>query len=137
MRRAMSGVVPSEAASASDEALGAIADIELKRQEMEKVAGLAASCGSALRQLHELLDREKEALQLRGPDARHAANVDAVTTEIERVKRLVVITAQGHPTGNTDRAGLRQALRQKSWQNARRNPARNKGRRTMGRTGGR
>jgi len=122
---------------ATDEVIDAIAGIEMQRQVMEKEAGLQASCSSALRKLHELLDHEKEALQLHGAGTGHPANVEAVTIEIERVRRLAVITGQGHPSRNADPAGLRQVSRQKSWQNAPRNPARNKGRRTMGRAGGR
>jgi hypothetical protein len=132
------GIIPTTAVPvATDEAIDAIADIEMQRRETEKEAGLAASCSSALRKLHELLDREKEVLQLHGAVAGHPANVDAVMVEIERVKRLAVVTGQGHPSRNADRAGLRQESRQKSWHNAPRNPARNKGRRTMGRAGGR
>ena len=69
MRNAMSGADPSETASATDEVIDAIADIELQRKAMEKDSSIAASCSSALRRLHELLDREKEALQLSGPEA--------------------------------------------------------------------
>jgi len=137
MTRAITGALPPAAAAASHETLSAIADIESKRQDLEKDAGLAASCGAALRQLHELLEREREASQLSGPDSGHPANVRALSTEIERVKKLAAITAQGHPAGYADAAGLRQRSRQKSWQNAQRSPARNKGRRTMGRAGGR
>jgi len=133
----MSGADPSETASASYEVIDAIAGIEMKRRETEKEAGLAASCSSALRKLRELLDREKEALQLRGAGTGHPANVDAVMIEVERVKRLAVIKVQGPAPRNADPAGLRRVSRQKSWQNAPRNPARNKGRRTMGRAGGR
>ena len=106
-----------------------IADIEMQRQAMVKEAGLAAACSSALRKLHELLDREKEALRLRGPAAGHPQNVEAVTTEIERVKQLTVAKSEG------SRAYI--GLRKASWRNAHRVPARNKGRRTMGRAGGR
>lgn len=109
-----------------------IADIEMQRQAMEKEAGLAASRSSALRKLHELLDHEKEALQLRGPDAGHLENVEAVTIEIERVKGLSVTTSQG-PAPRSAYPGQQKA----SWRNAHRSPARNKGRRTMGRAGGR
>ncbi len=137
MSHALSGADPSETASASDEAIDAIADIEMQRREMEKEAGLAASCSSALRKLHELLEREKAALQLHGAGTGHPANVDAVAIEIDRVKRLAVIKVQGPAHRNADPAGLRQESRQKSWQNAQRSPARNKGRRTMGRAGGR
>ena len=132
MRNAMSGADPSVTASASDEVIDAIADIETQRQAMEKEGGLAASCSSALRRLHELLDREKEALQLHNPDARHPENVEAVAIEIERVKGLSVITSQ-RPAARSTYPGQRNV----AWRNAPRNPARNKGRRTMGRAGGR
>ena len=137
MSNAMSGVAPSDMAAASDEAIDAIAGIEMQRQVMEKEAGLQASCSSALRKLHELLESEKAALQLQDAGTGLPANVDAVTVEIERVKRLATNSGQGHPSRNADRAGLRQESRQKSWHNAPRNPGRNRGRRTMGRAGGR
>jgi len=130
------GIIPATEAPASDEVLDRIAGIELHRRAIEKDAGLVAACSSALRKLHELLEREKEALQLHGADAGNQASIDAVMIEVDRVKKLAVATGQGPPHRNTDRAGLRQESRQKSWQNAPRNPARNKGRRTMGRTGG-
>ena len=131
------GIIPTaEAPPATDDVIDAIADIEMKRRETEKEAGLAMSCSSALRKLHELLEHEKEALQLHSAGTAHPANVDAVTIEIERVKQLAVVTSQGHPSRNADSAGLRQVSRQKSWHNAPRNPPRNKGRRTMGRAGG-
>jgi hypothetical protein len=130
-------IVPTTDVSASDEVIGTIADIEKKRREMEHEAGLAVSCSSALRKLHELLENEKESLRLHGADAGHRANVDAVMLEVERVKKLAVIKVQGPPHRNADPAGRRQESRQKSWQNTQRNPGRNKGRRTMGRAGGR
>jgi bacterioferritin-associated ferredoxin len=119
-------------ASVSDEMRDMIADGEAQRQAMEKEAGLAAACGSALRKLHELLDREKEALQLRGPAAGHPGNVEAVMIEIERVKQLNVAKSQS-PARKGGYSGPRKA----SWRDARHSPARNKGRRTMGRGGGR
>jgi hypothetical protein len=122
---------------ATDEVLDKIASIEAERQAMEKVAGLRASCSAALRKLHELLEYEQKTLQLHGAGTGHPANVDAVTNEVERVKRLAVIKVLGPPHRNADPAGRRQESRQKSWQNAQRNPGRNKGRRTMGRAGGR
>jgi predicted TIM-barrel enzyme len=128
----LSGARPLGTNPATDEVIDVIADIEVQRRAMEKEAGLAAASSSALRKLHELLDREKEALQLRGPATGHQGNVEAVTTEIERVKRLTVVRGQG-PTRNAAYTGLRKA----SWRNAHRSPARNKGRRTMGRAGGR
>lgn len=65
-------------------------------------------------------------------DAGNPRNVEAVTTEIERVKQLTVVASQG-PSARNAYAWHRKA----SWQDARRSPARNKGRRTMGRAGGR
>src|SRR5690242_19250269 len=116
------GIIPTTAVpAATDEVIDAIADIEMRRREMEKEAGLAASCSSALRKLHELLDREKEILRLHGAGAGHPANVDAVMIESERVKRLAVVTGHSHPSRNADRAGLRQESRQKTWHNAPRN----------------
>ena len=131
--RGNSGAHPLGTIPATDEVIDMIADIEMQRQEMEKKAGLAASCSSALRRLQELLDREMEALQRSGPDARHPENVEAVTTEIKRVKGLAVITSQG-PAPKSAYPWQRKM----SWKNdAPRGPARNKGRRTMGRAGGR
>jgi hypothetical protein len=123
---------PAGTTPATDEVIDAIAEIESQRQAMEKEAGLAASCSSALRKLHELLDREKEALQLRGPDAGHPENVEAVAVEIERVKAMTASTSPG-PAPRGEYPGQRKA----TWRNAHRSPARNKGRRTMGRAGGR
>jgi bacterioferritin-associated ferredoxin len=117
---------------ATDEVIDAIAEIESQRQAMQKEAGFAASCSSALRRLHELLDHEKEALQLHGPDARHPENVEAVAIEIERVKGLSVIASQ-RPAARSAYPGQRNV----AWRNAPRSPARNRGRRTMGRAGGR
>jgi hypothetical protein len=118
---------------ATDEVIQMIADIEAQRQAMEKEAGLAAACSSALRRLHELLDRERETLQLRGAATGHQGNVEAVTIEIERVKRLTVVTSQGPAA----RKGAHSGEQKTSWRNAHRSPPRNKGRRTMGRAGGR
>lgn len=79
----------------------------------------------------EVLDMT-EALQLCGPGAAHAGNVEAVTIEIERAKALSDSPSQGPPA----RAAYpRQRI--VAWRNAQRSPARNKGRRTMGRSGGR
>jgi hypothetical protein len=110
----------------TDDVIDLIAGIEMHRQKIEKDSGLAAACNEALRQLHELLDREREALQARGPDARHSANIEAVTIEIKRVKKLL---------GNTRRDAISGVPRpgQVSLQSAARNFPRDKGRRTMGR----
>jgi hypothetical protein len=110
-----------------------IAIIEKQRLDMQQSAGLAASCNSALRKLHELLEREKDALQLRGPEAGDPDKVDAVMKELDRVKQLAVGTARA-PSGNKGFLAPRKA----SWKGIeRRGAGRNKGRRTMGRAGGR
>lgn len=131
MRDAPRGRSTSDTPPASAEVIDAIAEIEMRRRLAEKEAGRAASCSSALRKLHELLDLEKEALQL-GGEAGNPRNVAAVVTEIERVKELAVVRAPG-PGGRTPYP----AAGKSRWQDARRAPARNKGRRTMGRAGGR
>ena len=126
------GTIPATGIPATGEVIGAIADIEMQRQVTEKRAGLRASCSSALRRLHEILGREREALRQRGPEAGHPQNVEAVAAEIERVKALAVVKLQG-PASQS--AHPRQG--KESWQDAQRNPGRNKGRRTMGRASGR
>jgi hypothetical protein len=131
MSNAISGTDAAQAASASDEVIDEIAEIEMRRREAEKEAGLAASCSSALRKLHELLDRETETRRQSG-GAGQPGNVEAVAAEIERLKTRAPATGQG--------PAARSAFPERkktSWQDARRNPARNKGRRTMGRAGGR
>ena len=117
---------------ATDEVIDIIANIEMQRQEMEKQAGFAAACSGALRKLHELLDREKKALQLHGPSTAYPANIEAVTIEIKRVKKLAGITSQGSIPKSAP-----PKQRQVSRQNEPRNPTRNRGRRTMGRSSGR
>ena len=115
----------------SDEVMDAIAQIELHRQDMEKEAGVAAACNEALRKLHELLEREREALQLHGAGARHAAHIEFLAAEIERVK---------------SRAGAGGGMKAKHIGPRPRNPVRpgpphnlprNKRRRTTGRSRGR
>jgi hypothetical protein len=131
MSNAMPGTDAAVAASASDEVIDEIAEIEMRRREAEKEAGLAASCSSALRKLHELLDRETETRRQSG-GAGLPGNVEAVAAEIERLKKRAPATGQG--------PAARSAFPERkktSWQDARRNPGRNKGRRTMGRAGGR
>ena len=119
--------------TASDEVTDMIAHIEMHRQEKQKEAGLAAACNEALRKLHELLDHERAALQLQVPGTAHTANVEAVTLEIERVKRLADATGQRSPAKNARHWQQKQTSRP----GGPRNPARNKGRRTMGRRGDR
>lgn len=110
----------------------AIAYIERHRQAMEKEVNAAVACNEALRRLHELLEREHEALQSLGAGGGHAANVEAVKAEIERVKSLAgtagkgVMPKHGRPQTQKHVGPSRPH-----------NPPRNKGRRTMGRTSGR
>lgn len=132
MRDAPRGRSPSDTPSASAEVIDAVAEIEARRREAEKEAGLPGSCASALRKLHELLELEKESSQLSGPEAGNPGNVDAVETEIARVKGLALVTAAG-PAGRSPYPPGRKV----TWRNAHRSPSRNKGRRTMGRAGGR
>jgi len=120
-------------ARVSDEVVDAIAQIELHRQEMQKETGPAAASNEALRKLHELLERERHALQLPGPDAGHPANIEAVTSAIEKVKRLAGGGIQGAGRGQ----GHGQTQKRMSRPSAPHNPHRNKGRRTMGRRGDR
>ena len=114
------------------EVTSAIAYIERHRQAMEKEGSAAAACNEALRRLHELLDREHEALQSRGAGGGHGVNIEAVTAEIERVKRLAgtagkgVMPKHGRPQTQKHVGPSRPH-----------NAPRNKGRRTMGRTSGR
>ena len=114
------------------EVTGAIAQIEAHRQAMAKESSAAAACNVALRKLHEILEREREALQLRGPDDGHAANVEAVTTEIERVKQLAGAVGKGV----VPKHGPPQAQKHVGPSQPHNTP-RNKARRTMGRTSGR
>ncbi len=82
----------------SDDVIDAIAYIELHRQDMAREAGVAAACNEALRKLHALLEREREAS--RGPGERHAEHIEALANEIERVKKLAGAAAkpkQGRP----------------------------------------
>lgn len=117
---------------ASDEVTDGIAAIEMHRQGTEKESGLAAACSEALKKLHDLLAQEKEALQLQGPDAVSAVNVEAVEHEIQRVQAMAGIKGQG-PMSKSARPRERQMPRSEKSHNA----PRNRGRRTMGRAGGR
>ena len=126
------GILPTTEVPATDGMIDAIAEIEMQRQETEKRAGFATSCGSALHRLNELLDHESEALALRGPDAEYPGNVEALKLEMVRVKALGAPKAQ-----DLLPRYVRAEQRPVSWHNAPRNPPRNKGRRTMGRAGGR
>ena len=74
--------------TASDDVIDLITGIEKHRRESEKEADHALACNEALRKLHGLLEREREALQSHGAGTRHAANVEAVKVAIEKIKTL-------------------------------------------------
>jgi hypothetical protein len=75
--------------TATDDVLRSIASVEMLRREIETASSLPASCNEALRKLYQLLDREREALQIHGTGTRrHSANIETVTLEIARVKIL-------------------------------------------------
>lgn len=129
----------------SDEVLDAIAHIEMHRQVAEKETGLASACSEALRKLHELLELERAALQLASPDVGHSANLNAITNEINKVKKL-------SGAGGSDRPKQKQEQRRSGGggggggnggqqpqpsgpRKGGPNQPRNKGRRTMGRRG--
>jgi len=118
---------------ASDEVTDDIAAIEMHRQGTEKESGLAAACSEALRKLHVLLEQEKAALQLHGPETVHAINVEAVANEIKRVQSMAGIKGQGAMPRNARPPRGQQLPRPEKTHNA----PRNRGRRTMGRSGGR
>ena len=117
----------------TDEVVDAIARIDMHRQEMQKETGAAAAGNEALRRLHELLESERQALQAHGPGAGHPANIEAVTAEIDRVKKLTGGGKQGAVRGHA----YGQRRKRISGPSAPHNPPRNKGRRTMGRRGDR
>ena len=122
---------PLNAGMATDEVTDQIALIEMYRQETQKEAGLAVACSDALRKLHELLEREQQALQQNDPDGEHAANIEAVTRQIQRTKNF----ANGGGQGNSRRVHSQQ--QRSALPDTARNPGRNKGRRAMGRRGAR
>lgn len=111
---------------------GAIDRIELHRQAMAKEASVAAACNEALRRLHEILERERAALQLHGAADGHEENVGALTGEIERVKQLAGAAGKGVPP----KRGFPQAQKRVGPAQPHNTPQA-KLRRTMGRTSGR
>ncbi|HVC12415.1 MAG TPA: hypothetical protein VNE59_12305 [Burkholderiales bacterium] len=115
-------------APATDEVIDLIAGIEMHRQEAAKELDPVAACHEALRKLHELLERERNALQSHVPGSGHAANIEALTADIARVKQLAGETSQPAGSGNPRPARHQLSLRA----GARRFP-RSRGRRTMGR----
>jgi hypothetical protein len=116
----------------TDAVIDVIASIEMQRREAEREVGGPAACGGALRSLQELLDRENAALRSHGPGTEHSANVEALTIEIGKVKKMASLTGR-ISLSKSMHTGQQGVLRQ----NAPRNPVRNRGRRTMGRSGGR
>ena len=75
---------------ASDEVTDEIASIEMHRQEIERESGRAASCTYALPRLQEILQQEQGESQ-QGEDTPrvvNAANIEAVTAAINKVKSL-------------------------------------------------
>jgi len=119
---------------ASDEVVDDIAAIEMHRQGTEQESGLAVACSEALRKLHALLEQEKEALQLHGPDTVHGINVEVVANEITRVQSMT--GGKGHSQGAMPRSA-RPRGQQTPRPDKTHNAPRNRGRRTMGRSGGR
>lgn len=117
----------------SDEVMDGIAAIEMHRQGTEKESGLAVACSEALGKLQQLLEQEKQALQLNGADVVSAANVDAVANAIRRIQSMAGIKGQGSIPRNARPRAERQSPRPDKPHNA----PRNRGRRAMGRTGGR
>jgi len=114
--------------TATDDVLRSVASIEMHRRELETAAGLPASCNEALRQLHRLLDNEREALQMHGTGTRrHSANIGTVTLEITRVK-ILAGDISPPPRSRDPRPGHEVSL-----PGAARSFPRNKARRTMGR----
>ena len=110
-----------------------IARIDTHRQEMQKETGPLAAANEALRRLHELLERERHALHVHGPAGGHTANIEAVTAEIDVVKKL--IGAGKEAAGRVPAQG--QPKKRMVHPSVPHNRPRNKGRRTMGRRGDR
>ena len=117
----------------TDEVVDAIAQIDRHRQEMQKETGPAAANNEALRKLHELLERERQAMQIHGPGTAHSANIEAVTAEIDKVKNLPGAGNRDARRGRTQDQSKKHMVQP----SAPHNHARNKGRRTMGRRGDR
>jgi hypothetical protein len=81
--------------SATTDVAGAIAEIERLRLATKNDAGMALACSAALHRLQELLDHETAALRLRGPASAHLGNVEAISAEIGRVRKLGAVTHGG------------------------------------------
>lgn len=109
----------ADLASPTDEVLDLIGAIAVERQ----VGGAADN--ASRRKLHASLAREREALQAHGPGSRHAANIEALTLEIGKLR-------SANPTAA--RAGYSRRNPQLAVPNAPRDFPRHNGRRTMGRS---
>lgn len=118
-----------EHTTASGDITTLILSTESHRREMQRASGLAAACNEALRKLHEVLARERGALQVHGPAARrYSANIGALKRVIARIGELA-----GDSNSGAIPPGPRPALRQLASHDAFRSFPRSKGRRTMGR----
>ncbi len=117
---------------ASDEVTDGIAAIEMHRQGTEQESGLAVACNEALGKLRVLLEQQKEALQLNGPESVSALDVEAVANEIIRVQAMTGIRSHSQAA-----RGPRPRERQLPRPEKAHNLPRKRGRRMMGRGGGR
>jgi hypothetical protein len=120
---------------ASDEVTDDIAHVEMQRQDMEKETGLAAACATSLRKLQEILQREQQALQANPGSPEQAANVEAVTVEIERVKGLAGLTRRGQNPKKAQARPARGSWRGNAPQDPSQKPHKPRGRRMMRRRG--
>ena len=92
---AESRMAPMITTSATNDVADAIADIEKRRLTTETEVGMAMAFSTALHRLYDLLHHETEGLRLRGPASAHLPNVEAVSIEIGRVKKLAVVKPEG------------------------------------------
>lgn len=75
-----------ESTAPSDEILDEIGAIAMHRHATAAETGHAVASREALQKLEQLLAAEREAEQAHGPGGRHAANIAALTHEIEKLK---------------------------------------------------
>jgi hypothetical protein len=120
---------------ASDEVTDDIAHVEMQRQDMEKEAGLAAACTMSLRKLQEILQREQQVLLVNPGSPEQAANVEAVSVEIERVKGLAGLKHRGQSSKKAQARQPRRPWRNNAPQDASQKPHKPRGRRNMRRRG--
>jgi hypothetical protein len=117
----------------TSDVIDTIAYIEMQRQAMAKEAGGEAARNEALRKLQEALAHEQEMAQGAGANPAQRANIDALSSAVQRLKSAQHL----HRNASDGRKG--DVLRvPTSRQNAPRNPAdRPRVRRTTGGSGGR